>query len=249
MRTLRLGGTSTSYCSRPRLVRLCAPRHTHNCPTEKGGPVMTTVTVMRHRLDLHNSSVSFAADAALYCGFLHVAGGRICLPPTRHAGACRRQHRRVLQVRPTATVIRPLGAPMPANVEHSHCALSPARFPATLRPRFGQRPSTPTKPGGHRASHWVDGLVRAPCRCTPNQRRGPCRVQRAAGSRDDWPGARGRPSRRPSVAGSGFSQELAQQLAATPAVDIHALPQLVDRGCPPELAARILSPLATPDSP
>lgn len=41
---------------------------------------------------------------------------------------------------------------------------------------------------------------------------------------------------------SGFGRELAQQLASTPAVDLHALLQLVDRGCPPELAARILSP-------
>jgi len=41
---------------------------------------------------------------------------------------------------------------------------------------------------------------------------------------------------------SGFDQELAQQLASTPAVDLHALLQLVDRGCSPELAARILSP-------
>lgn len=48
---------------------------------------------------------------------------------------------------------------------------------------------------------------------------------------------------------AGFSQELAQQLAATPGVDVHALLQLVDRGCPAELAARILSPVATPGSP
>ena len=41
---------------------------------------------------------------------------------------------------------------------------------------------------------------------------------------------------------SGFAQELAQQLASTPAVDVHALLELVDRGCPTELAARILSP-------
>jgi hypothetical protein len=33
--------------------------------------------------------------------------------------------------------------------------------------------------------------------------------------------------------------------ASTPAVDVHALLQLVDRGCPPELAARILSPIGT----
>lgn len=48
---------------------------------------------------------------------------------------------------------------------------------------------------------------------------------------------------------SGFPQELADRLASTPAIDVHALLQLVDRGCPPELAARILSPLATQGSP
>lgn len=44
---------------------------------------------------------------------------------------------------------------------------------------------------------------------------------------------------------SGFPQGLAKRLATTRDVDIHALLQLVDRGCPPELAARILSPVAT----
>ena len=41
---------------------------------------------------------------------------------------------------------------------------------------------------------------------------------------------------------AGFERGLAEALAAT-AVDLHALLELVDRGCPPELAARILSPL------
>jgi len=41
---------------------------------------------------------------------------------------------------------------------------------------------------------------------------------------------------------SGFSQDLAQALAGTD-IDLHALLELVDRGCPPELAARILAPL------
>lgn len=36
---------------------------------------------------------------------------------------------------------------------------------------------------------------------------------------------------------------LAGALAGMRSVDVHALLQLVDRGCPPELAARILSPL------
>ena len=48
---------------------------------------------------------------------------------------------------------------------------------------------------------------------------------------------------------SGFPQELADRLASTPAIDVHALLQLVDRGCPPVLAARILSPIATVGSP
>jgi hypothetical protein len=48
---------------------------------------------------------------------------------------------------------------------------------------------------------------------------------------------------------SGFPQELADRLASIPAIDVHALLQLVDRGCPPELAARILTPIATVGSP
>ena len=40
-------------------------------------------------------------------------------------------------------------------------------------------------------------------------------------------------------------RRLAARLASTAAVDVHALLQLVDRGCPPELAARILSPITT----
>jgi hypothetical protein len=42
---------------------------------------------------------------------------------------------------------------------------------------------------------------------------------------------------------AGFEPVLAEQLATTPAVDLHALLGLVDRGCPPALAARILAPL------
>jgi hypothetical protein len=43
---------------------------------------------------------------------------------------------------------------------------------------------------------------------------------------------------------SGFERALAESLAATD-VDLHAVLELVDRGCPPELAARILAPLPT----
>jgi len=42
---------------------------------------------------------------------------------------------------------------------------------------------------------------------------------------------------------AGFPLRLALELAATPGVDLHALLALVDRGCPPELAARILAPI------
>jgi hypothetical protein len=46
---------------------------------------------------------------------------------------------------------------------------------------------------------------------------------------------------------AGFAQELAERLAVMPAIDLHALLELVDRGCPPHLAARILAPLDEPD--
>ena len=42
---------------------------------------------------------------------------------------------------------------------------------------------------------------------------------------------------------AGFPVPLALELAATPGVDLHALLALLDRGCPPELAARILAPI------
>jgi len=38
----------------------------------------------------------------------------------------------------------------------------------------------------------------------------------------------------------GFDFETATVMAAEPAVDLHAAVNLVERGCPPELAARIL---------
>jgi hypothetical protein len=41
----------------------------------------------------------------------------------------------------------------------------------------------------------------------------------------------------------GFSRELAERLAADREYDLHALLELVDRGCPPDLAARILAPI------
>jgi hypothetical protein len=42
---------------------------------------------------------------------------------------------------------------------------------------------------------------------------------------------------------AGFPPDLARALSTSTAIDLHALLQLVDRGCPAELAARILSPV------
>jgi hypothetical protein len=44
------------------------------------------------------------------------------------------------------------------------------------------------------------------------------------------------------LASAGFEPALATRLAADRRIDIHALLELVDRGCPPHLAARILAP-------
>jgi len=41
---------------------------------------------------------------------------------------------------------------------------------------------------------------------------------------------------------AGFERAAAESLARDPAFDLHALLELVDRGCPPELAVRILAP-------
>jgi hypothetical protein len=42
---------------------------------------------------------------------------------------------------------------------------------------------------------------------------------------------------------AGFPSEVAAELARDCAYDLHALLELVDRGCPAELAVRILAPL------
>jgi hypothetical protein len=43
---------------------------------------------------------------------------------------------------------------------------------------------------------------------------------------------------------SGFSRQLAGRVARDERYDLHALIELVELGCPPELAVRILAPLA-----
>lgn len=49
--------------------------------------------------------------------------------------------------------------------------------------------------------------------------------------------------RRARLIQAGFAPELATQLGFDERIDVHDLLQLVDRGCPPELAARIVAPL------
>lgn len=49
--------------------------------------------------------------------------------------------------------------------------------------------------------------------------------------------------RREQLVRSGFSRRVALQLAADPRYDLHALLELVNGGCTPELAVRIVAPL------
>jgi hypothetical protein len=49
--------------------------------------------------------------------------------------------------------------------------------------------------------------------------------------------------RRRQLLESGFPAALARRLAHDDAYDLHALIELAERGCAPELAARILAPL------
>jgi hypothetical protein len=41
---------------------------------------------------------------------------------------------------------------------------------------------------------------------------------------------------------AGVDQDLAASIAADCALDLHAMIELIERGCPPRLAARILAP-------
>ena len=45
------------------------------------------------------------------------------------------------------------------------------------------------------------------------------------------------------LAQAGFGSAVAERVARDPRFDLHALIELVERGCPPELAVRILAPL------
>jgi hypothetical protein len=49
--------------------------------------------------------------------------------------------------------------------------------------------------------------------------------------------------RRERLAESGFSLPLASRVAKDPHYDLHALIELVERGCAPDLALKILAPI------
>ena len=55
--------------------------------------------------------------------------------------------------------------------------------------------------------------------------------------------------RRDQLAGSGFPSTLAATIACDPRYDVHLLIELVEGGCRPDLAARILAPLDGKDGP
>ena len=52
--------------------------------------------------------------------------------------------------------------------------------------------------------------------------------------------------RRRRLIAAGFEPSLATRLAADDGIDLHELLVLLDRGCEPELAARIVAPLDGP---
>ena len=49
--------------------------------------------------------------------------------------------------------------------------------------------------------------------------------------------------RREQLVGTGFAPTLAARVAENTDYDLHALIELVEQGCPPQLAVRILAPV------
>ncbi len=54
--------------------------------------------------------------------------------------------------------------------------------------------------------------------------------------------------RRDQLVDAGFERPVAADLARDSRYDLHALIDLVERGCPPTLAVRILAPLETEEA-
>jgi len=66
------------------------------------------------------------------------------------------------------------------------------------------------------------------------------RDEQGAQAVDSW--------RRDQLASAGFPLPAARRLAADHRYDLHALLDLVERGCPPALAERILAPFDQADA-
>jgi hypothetical protein len=60
-------------------------------------------------------------------------------------------------------------------------------------------------------------------------------IERGGGDVVSW--------RRDRLADAGFPRDVALRLANDRRYDVHALIELLERGCPPELAVRISAPL------
>jgi hypothetical protein len=69
-------------------------------------------------------------------------------------------------------------------------------------------------------------------------RRGSQRFSDPAGDPARWAGWRVQ-----RLLAAGFPRPLAKRLAADSRIDVHSLLELVDHGCPPHLAVRIMAPL------
>lgn len=69
-----------------------------------------STSVAPRRRGLHNTSINFAEAIARRCGFTHVASGRMCHLPERHAGPC---HLRYLAL-PATVTLGPGPKPVPA---------------------------------------------------------------------------------------------------------------------------------------
>jgi hypothetical protein len=67
---------------------------------------------------------------------------------------------------------------------------------------------------------------------------------RTAGAADGWTATI--PARRSVLRHAGFDASLAAAVAADRRYDVRAILDLLDHGCPPPLAARILAPLDRP---
>jgi hypothetical protein len=65
--------------------------------------------------------------------------------------------------------------------------------------------------------------------------------------RDRWPVSDVEAWRLRRLLDAGFPAALAREVATTPGIDLHAVLALLDRGCPPELAVRILAPVEAAD--